>query len=270
MNELVKINNADIRVKEFRGQRIVTMWDIAKAHDISAKVIRENFEHNVNFMSKGKHYFILSKNDSFAYDLIESGEISQNQLNAVKDIPLFTEKGYLMIVKPLQGELAWRVQEEMIDKYFNVIEAITKLSPQLQLLINMELEQKRLRDEILETAKQTAAVKEEVNDIREVIGVNMGDDWRKHTNTLLAKICMKIKDYQKPKDTVYKILEERAHCQLSIRLANLKVRALNNGMAPSKVNKLNYLDAIEDDVRLKEIYIAIVKEIAIRNGIKAS
>ena len=39
-------------------------------------------------------------------------------------------------------------------------------------------------------------------------------------------------------------------------------------MAPSKADKLNYLDVIANDTRLKEIYIAIVKEIAIKNDIE--
>ena len=40
-------------------------------------------------------------------------------------------------------------------------------------------------------------------------------------------------------------------------------------MAPSKVSQLNNLDVIANDVRLKEIYIAIVKEMAIKHGIQA-
>jgi anti-repressor protein len=39
-------------------------------------------------------------------------------------------------------------------------------------------------------------------------------------------------------------------------------------MAPSKVSQLNNLDVIANDVRLKEIYINIVKEMAIKNGVK--
>ena len=30
---LVKINNNNVMVKEFQGQRVVTAWDIAKVHE---------------------------------------------------------------------------------------------------------------------------------------------------------------------------------------------------------------------------------------------
>jgi hypothetical protein len=41
-----------------------------------------------------------------------------------------------------------------------------------------------------------------------------------------------------------------------------------NGMAPSRVEKLNILDVLENEPRLKEIYISIVKEMAIKNGVR--
>lgn len=39
------------------------------------------------------------------------------------------------------------------------------------------------------------------------------------------------------------------------------------GVCKSKLDKLNYLDVIEDDKKLIEIYIAIVKELAIKYGV---
>ena len=32
MNELISINNTQVEVKEYEGQRVVTAWDIAKVH----------------------------------------------------------------------------------------------------------------------------------------------------------------------------------------------------------------------------------------------
>lgn len=152
MSNLVIINQIQLKVKEYKGLRVATMWDVAAVHNVRPDVIRDNFENNVNHMREGKHYHRINKYSEFAQDLIRSGEMSQNQLNAAKDIPVFTEKGYLMIVKPLQGELAWRVQEEMIDNYFTVMNTLSNLSPQLQLMIQMELKQKEIaqKQQILE------------------------------------------------------------------------------------------------------------------------
>ena len=51
-------------------------------------------------------------------------------------------------------------------------------------------------------------------------------------------------------------------------IVNLKKRAKENGMAPSKIEKLNILDVLENEPRLKEIYVTIVKEMAIKNGVR--
>lgn len=257
MNNLTLINNKSLKIKEYHGYRVATMWNVAHVHGISPKTVRENFENNKGFMQEGKHYFSVEKSDLFAIDLIESGEMSQNQMNAVKDIPVFTEKGYLMIVKPLQGELAWKVQEEMIDNYYKVIDTISSLSPQLQLLINMELEQKKLQAAVKET-------KQEVQAIREVVEIKPWDNWREDTNKIVRKICYQLKDYQKPKEEIYKALQERGACDLKRRLENMRARLILNGGTRSKAENLNYLDVIAEDKKLIEIYTAIVKEMAIK------
>ena len=41
-----------------------------------------------------------------------------------------------------------------------------------------------------------------------------------------------------------------------------------NGASKSKIDKVNKMDVIADDARLTEIYLAIVKEFAIKYGIK--
>jgi hypothetical protein len=187
--------------------------------------------------------------------------MSQNQLNAVKDIPLFTEKGYLMIVKPLQGALAWKVQEQMIDNYFYVLNTLSEFSPQLRCLINLEINQNRLEEKINKTEK-------EISTVKEIIAINPKAEWRKRTNKILNAIGDRINDYEKPKTDAYEALKVRENCRPNILINNLRQRALINGMPKSKVDNLNMLDVLENEPRLKEIYITIVKEMAIKNSIK--
>jgi anti-repressor protein len=75
-------------------------------------------------------------------------------------------------------------------------------------------------------------------------------------------------NYKTPKEEIYSALEARAKCKLKTRLNNLKIRALGQGMTPCNVNQFNNLDVIENDPKLKEIYITIVKEKAIKHGIR--
>ncbi|MED4504649.1 hypothetical protein [Bacillus licheniformis] len=62
----------------------------------------------------------------------------------------------------------------------------------------------------------------------------------------------------------YERLEQRAGCKLDIRLNNRKERALSQGMSKTYVKKINKLDVIAEEKRLVEIYIQIVKEMAIQ------
>jgi len=136
------------------------------------------------------------------------------------------------------------------------------------ILIQSLQEMKDVKYQIAAVKQESKEVKEEVQAIKDIIVINPKEEWRKQTNNILNQIGFKTKEYKKVKDEAYKALEDRAKCKLKIRLENLQGRALREGMAPSKVSQLNNLDVIANDVRLKEIYINIVKEMAIKNGVK--
>ena len=44
--------------------------------------------------------------------------------NNVKEIILFTESGYLMLVKTFDDELSWKIQRQLIKSYFKLVENI--------------------------------------------------------------------------------------------------------------------------------------------------
>lgn len=137
---LVKINNNDVMVKEFQGQRIVTAWDIAKVHNREVKRINEIFKNNIDKFILKEDYFLLTPIEFF-----ESFKTVQDFIpNNVKEIPLFTESGYLMLVKTFTDDLSWKVQRELIKGYFIAKEMVRPLTPaeqllaQAQLMVNME------------------------------------------------------------------------------------------------------------------------------------
>ncbi|HHV42814.1 MAG TPA: ORF6N domain-containing protein [Clostridiaceae bacterium] len=191
MNKLVEINNHKVRVKEFKGQRVVTIWDIAMVHGVKQETIRDNFENNVAYMSAVKHYFRVEKDSDFVRDLIRNGDVSQNAVNRANDIPVFTERGYLMIAKPLTGELAWLVQEEMVDRYFAVKNMLESLSPELKVLISMELKQKQLEQEITNAKLQVAQTKEKTqileHRVNSLDATNINGTPRQRLNDMVRK-----------------------------------------------------------------------------------
>ena len=126
-------------------------------------------------------------------------------------------------------------------------------------LANTQLEQKKQAEDI-------DNVKKEIKGIRDVYTLGIDSLWREKTNGIINNICRNLKDYKIPKERIYEKFAERAHCNLDLKLKRMKGRAELNGMPLSQVVKINKLDVIGTDNRLKAIYIQIVKEFAIFHG----
>jgi hypothetical protein len=248
---------------EFRKQRVITTELLAEVYGTTTDNIKVNFNNHKNNFEKDKHYFYLEGDDLKEFKSQVNNIYPPIVNKFTSSLYLWTERGANRHCKILDTDKAWEQFDNLEETYFRVKESTPKLnnlSPQLQLLINMELKQKQLESSIEET-------KEEVQAIRDVITINPKEEWRKETNRWINKICYKLNDYKTPREEIYRALEERAKCKLSVRLKNLQGRAALNGMAQSKVDKLNNLDVIANDVRLKEIYISIARQMAIRNGV---
>ncbi|CAG9717655.1 ORF6C domain-containing protein [Clostridium neonatale] len=138
-NQLVKINNNDLSVKEFNGQRVVTFKDIDMLHERVEGTAKRNFSDNKKHFIKNVDYYELSKSD-VGTDFVLTYEFDKK---APKGI-LITESGYLMLVKSLQDDLAWKVQRELVNKYFRVKETIPKMSKELQAILMMDNKQQQM------------------------------------------------------------------------------------------------------------------------------
>ncbi len=117
-NNLVKINEDEIVVKEYENQRIVTAWDIAKVHKREVREITQNFNYVKEKLILNEDYFLINKNE-----ISESKILIQDFIpNNVKEIPLFTESGYLMLVKTFTDDLSWDIQRQLVKGYFKLKE----------------------------------------------------------------------------------------------------------------------------------------------------
>ena len=144
----------------------------------------------------------------------------------------------------------------------NSVPALDTLSPELRLLINLELKQK-------EQDKAIEAVNQKVDGIRDVVVLNP-NSWREECRKLLAKVAQARGGggaYQEVNAEVFQLVDERARVSLETRLTNKRRRMADEGVCKSKRDKLNKVDVIADDAKLIEIYIAIVKEMAVKYGV---
>lgn len=134
-NKIVKINNNDLSVKEFNGQRVVTFKDIDMLHERVEGTAKRNFNEHKKHLIKDVDYFEVKQSDFQKYE-IRTLEIPNRGLTLV------TESGYLMLVKSLQDDLAWKVQRELVNNYFRVKSGqalnTSKLSKELKAILMLD------------------------------------------------------------------------------------------------------------------------------------
>lgn len=137
MSDVMTVENTEMQIREYNGQRVVTFKDIDKVHENKAGVARRNFNRNKKHFIEGVDFFILTKEFSN-----ESNCPIRNISIPNKGITLLTETGYLMIVKSLSGDLAWSVQRQLVNNYFekrvvqNVVDEAPKIDKDKERLID--------------------------------------------------------------------------------------------------------------------------------------
>ena len=202
--------------------------------------------------------------DAVENEDFQAAEISAPSGQTKKDhiIKLDTAKEMAMLERNNKGKEVRRyfIRVEKKDKAASL--ATQELSPQLQVMINLEIEQKR-------QAEKIEHVEERIESIREVVEIDT-TSWRDDTGRILRKIgmeCGDSKSYQDVRAESYQLLEKRMGVNVKQRLTNKRRRMADEGVCKSKRDKLNYLDVIADDKKLIEGYTAIVKELAIKYGV---
>ncbi len=113
MTNLILVNNKEIHLKEYRGERVVTFKEVDLIHERVAGTAGRNFRENKKYFIEDEDYFFIKPSD------IKNNEIRRSEINN-SGTYLITESGYLMLVKSLTDDLAWTVQRELIDNYFRV------------------------------------------------------------------------------------------------------------------------------------------------------
>ena len=264
MNELFTINQAAISIKEYSGKRVVTFKDIDTVHHRPEGTARKRFNDNKKHFVEGEDYF-----------KIQPSEIRTVGIASPNGGIVVTESGYYMLVKSFTDELSWDVQRQLVNGYFRANQmqsVLADLSPQLQALIQMETRQKQLEAKQAQQDTAIADLGQRLTNTCEVIALDK-NSWRKDTQHLIAKIATATGDgcgnIRQVYEEIYKAVESRAGVALNIRLTNKRNRMAGEGVCRSKIEKLNKVDIIAEDKKLIEIYVAIVKELAVKYGICA-
>ncbi len=109
------INKVPVKIKEYKGQRVVTFKDIDAVHNRPEGTASRNFKVNRKHFIEGEDFFLVKPSD------IQKDEIRLFGFEVPnRGLILLTETGYLMLVKSFTDELAWEVQRQLVNTYFRV------------------------------------------------------------------------------------------------------------------------------------------------------
>lgn len=175
-----------------------------------------------------------------------------------------------MIQRTEKGKQARQYFIRIEKDYQNEQVDMSQLSPELQALnglINQmneqALSQKRIQGQL---NKQD----QKLDGLSEIIGTSTLD-WRNETAHLIN--AMAVSEGNSPevhrsiRNAIYDETDRRGGVSLKTRLTNLRRRMADEGVSVSKRNRMSKVDVISQDKKLVEIFVAIVKEYAIRYGI---
>ncbi len=180
--------------------------------------------------------------------------------------------GFTLLAMGFTGKKALEFKLQYINA-FNAMEKhikqqldISNLSPELQLMANL----------VNNMAKQELAQKqlnEKVDSISEIVALNT-TDWRKEANALINKVVRVMGNtaeaHKEVRSAIFTEVDRRAGVSLETRLTNKRRRMADEGASKSKRDNLTKVDVISDDKKLVEIYVAVVKEFAIKYGVYKS
>lgn len=259
----------NLSIIERNNQRVLTTAQLAESYGAEEKLVQQNFNNNKKRYKEGKHFILLQGEDlrTFKRDFENLG-VAPN----INKLYLWTEKGAWLHAKSLNTDQAWDAYEMLVDEYYNVKQTqidTSQLSPELQMFKQIFDSVARTQLKQQEQDKRLDAVEKKQDNIKEVLSLNP-TEWKKKVNKIINAIAQSQGGFQAYADVrkeSYQLLEERAKCRLSIRLTNKKSEMALNGVPKSKIDKVNKMDVIGDDARLTEIYLAIVKEMAIKYGV---
>ena len=114
MTELVNVEGTELSVKEYNGKMVVSFSDICDVHKCDRKRLVKHFERKRKHFIKDIDYFEITRKE--LNDLVSPN--SKIMGNPYMRTYLFTETGYLMIVKCLDDDMAWDVQRALVNGYF--------------------------------------------------------------------------------------------------------------------------------------------------------
>ncbi|WP_277680353.1 Rha family transcriptional regulator [Gracilibacillus dipsosauri] len=257
MNQLVFIQNNEVVTDSIM---IAEMFE--KRHDIVLRDIRQTMN-SVNELSNDENVKELGIDMGILKFVETQYTNKQNKQSYPKFLLNFD--AFMLVTMSYTTQKAMLVKVKYINEFNRMQQELKKQNvPKTQL----EILQGTI-NQLVEQEQRVSKLEADVSNISNIVTMN-SDEWREKVKVILNKIAKNwtgIEPYKSVRNLSYERLERRAGCNLEVRLNNRKKRAIAKGMSKTFVNKINKLDVISEEKRLVEIYIQVVKEMAIEHKV---
>lgn len=210
----------------------------------------------------------VDKEDKLKYQISTAGQMREQLL--INESGLYSLA--LSSKLPKAKEFKRWITKEVIPSIRKYGGYIAKPLNQLDILEQsiqiMKEQQRRLK----EHDNRLAKIESNIEQIKELEQIN-ASNWRLYFGSVTRKIakyypCLDMENpYQAIRHEFYERLEAEARCDLDRRLKNKKERAYKAGLNKNKIKEFNKLDIIEEDARLINSAIAVLKKMSIQYGI---
>lgn len=235
--EVIPVYTTEDGKKVVIGRELHGRLNIATDYkDWFPRMCRYGFDLNIDFSS------FLSESTG--------GRPSENHI-----LQLDMAKHIAMIQRTSEGKA---IRQKLIELETKVGE----LSPELQFLIKLELSQKR-------QAVALEATNKRLDNIGELVALD-SQSWRSECRGLIVRIAQSRggNEYIRyVNQEVFQYVDERAGVSLNTRLTNKRRRMAEEGICKTKRDQFSKVDVIAEDKKLIQIYLSVVKDLAIRSGI---
>lgn len=256
----------NLPVIEHKGQRVLLTAHLAESYGTDNRRISENYNSNKERYKLEKHYFVLEGSGLKRFVEQYGNSVS---VARVSKLYLWTKKGSLLHAKSLGTDEAWDAYEMLVDDYFDRVAQLPASMTQSELIVYLAQQNVERERAEAEQNRRISAVEKRIEDATGVLALTL-TDWRNNVRSILNKIAQKRGGHEAYPEVTresYELLEKRGNYKLSVRQSNIRKRLSSEGASKSKINAISKLDAVAEDSRLTEIYLSIVKEMAIKYGI---
>lgn len=175
--ELVAVEAKDLKVIEYRNQRVVTNEQMASGYGTDPIRIRQNYHENKDRFVEGKHYFKVVgaelNNLRVAFNYLQIS-------SKTRSLMLWTERGAANHAKMLETDQAWEYYNDLTEFYFTQRDAKALPAP-------VELSKLEIIQLALESEKGRLAEKERADHAERT----KGQISRKREASALGKLSAK-------------------------------------------------------------------------------